>query len=440
MMSDNAASIASNANAIDEGMCLTQVRLLATCRAIFQMSRICMGPLSVEMSSEYSYTAEQKGQILSAFAGGYALTQVVGGMFADKFGGALILSVGLITSGGALFALPLAADAGVWHIWWLLFAMGFMQGPTYPAQMVTTAGWAKGSLRSYASSLAGAGSTGGSLLALGLTPMLAVRIGWRSTSIFFGVLTLLFGVVWQCLGRRSPVATPAKQALSGDMMARLRRWSSVLLAPTVLVIFVAHSVHNFVRYFLMAWMPTYYDEVLQVSPDSSGVQQMLPEFVGLLTSIGGAKWGKALQDSGTLSARDCRRVFSSLAFCGAATGLAAISQCSTPLVVTAWMCLIFGLHTLQGLGFGANYLEISKHHSGLVTGIGNTVATGASFVAPVFASYVLTLEGASGSSQAWRHLFVAFAASNLLGLALYVPFCSTTPVDEAPEEQVKKAQ
>lgn len=419
---------------------LVQIRLLASTRGIFQMSRICIGPLLVNMSAEYNYTPEQKGTILSAFAAGYALTQVLGGLAADRFGGKPLLLLGLVTSGGSLLVLPLAADSGVFVLGWLLWIMGFTQGPTYPAQIVTTAKWATGSLRSYASALGGTGSTAGSLLALGLTPVLAERIGWRWTSWFFGLSTLLFGVLEAWYGQSAPASTlegpcaPQHQATKSEdcnhvsLGSKLRKGLSVLLAPTVLVIYVAHATHNFVRYFLMAWMPTYYREVLQVSADATGLHLIVPELCGLVSSLVGASLGSRLQESGRLSPRSSRRLFASVSFAGAFVGLMVVSGLSTPGSVTLSLCIVQGLATLQGLGFGANYLDISKYHGGLVTGVGNTVATCASFAAPVFASWLLPSDGTTGP-EAWRRLFLAFACSNLVGLFVYVPFLSVDPVD-----------
>lgn len=415
-----------------ERLQMLQIRLLACARGIFQMARICMGPLAVNMAAEYGYTSEQKGQILSAFAAGYALTQVVGGLAADRFGGKPFMLLGLLTSGGSLILLPFAADVGVFHLWWLLWVMGLTQGPTYPAQQVQTAKWASGSpaMRSYASALGGTGSTAGSLLALGLTPMLAERIGWRWTSCVFGFLTLIFGALEALYGESQPAWMVSTRSREGSisMAGRMQRWRSVLLAPSVLVIFTAHATHNFVRYFLMAWMPTYYREVLHVSADAAGLHLIIPELCGLISSLVGANLGREMQQRGWLSPLSSRRLFVSVAFLGSFVGLLVISTVSKAGFVTLFLCLVQGLATLQGLGFGANYLDISKHNGGLVTGAGNTVATCASFFAPVFASWLLPSDGSTGP-DAWRRLFFAFAFSNLVGLALYLPFSSVTPVD-----------
>merc|ERR1719506_3494234 len=117
-----------------------------------------------------------------------------------------------------------------------------------------------------------------------------------------------------------------------------------------------------------------------------------------------------------------------MAFGGSFIGLILISQVTKPVFVTLFLCIVQGLATLQGLGWGANYLDVSKHNGGLVTGVGNTVATAASFCAPVFASSLLPTDGKTGP-ETWQRLFLAFAASNLVGLGLFVPFCSTTAVD-----------
>jgi len=208
------------------------------------------------------------------------------------------------------------------------------------------------------------------------------------------------------------------------------KYVGILSAAPVLAVFSAHSVHNFVRYFLMAWMPTYYREVLGASHDASAVLLLTPELVGLLVSIGSAHLGRHLQRSGLLTALASRRLFASTAFVGAACGLWMASEMTTVAGVTACLCLVQGLATLQGLGYGANYLDVSKYNGGVVTGVGNTVATGASFLAPIFASWVLSSEGSQGAwAEDWRHLFHSFAASNILGVAIFVPLCSVTPVD-----------
>merc|ERR1712061_958859 len=110
-------------------------------------------------------------------------------------------------------------------------------------------------------------------------------------------------------------------------------------------------------------------------------------------------------------------------------GVATLSIVRTPHVVTACLCFAQGFVALQGLGFQANYLDISKHNGGLITGIGNTIATGTSYLSPMVASWLLTGKAIDESDNRLP-VFLFLAASNLVGLAVYLPLCSTVPVDD----------
>jgi ACS family sodium-dependent inorganic phosphate cotransporter len=174
----------------------------------------------------------------------------------------------------------------------------------------------------------------------------------------------------------------------------------------------------------MAWMPTYYREVLKVSEDASGLHMIIPEFCGLMSSVAITVLGLGSK----FSPLTTRRLFSSIAFLGSFVGLLLVATVRIPLLVTFCLCFVQGLATLQGSGFGQSYSEVSRHYVGLVTGVGNTVATIASFFAPVFASSIIPKESPAGP-EAWQNLFLSFASANLVGLVIYSSFCSVTPVD-----------
>merc|ERR1719408_689982 len=106
----------------------------------------------------------------------------------------------------------------------------------------------------------------------------------------------------------------------------------------------------------------------------------------------------------------------------------AASMVSQPVFVTASLCCVLGLSAVQGLGFGANYLDISLFSTGLVAGVGNTVATVGSNIGPNYASKILAGDGKPGP-EAWKNFFVFFAMANLVGWCIYVPLCTDQAVD-----------
>jgi len=165
---------------------------------------------------------------------------------------------------------------------------------------------------------------------------------------------------------------------------------------------------------------------------------LVPEVLGLLVSFASANLGRRLQRTGSLSALMSRRLFASASYLLAAAGMWGLSFASTPAQAMLCMCGVQGFATLQGLGWGANYLDVSKYHSGLVTGVGNTMATGGSWIAPMFAAWILGTGGGDVDRDQWPRLFLAFSVANLVGIAIFVPFCSVTAVDLHLQSRPKK--
>jgi len=439
---------------------MLQICLLALSRAMYNLSRICVGPLVVVMAQELSYTQQQKGYLLSAFAAGYALTQVVGGVAADRFGGVPLLMLALLAAGGGLLILPYAADAGLEQLWWLLWAMGVLQGPVYAASMVSVSRWTTADTKSFASSVIGAGTPTGSLLALGLTPLLSARLGWRVTSWTLGGGILLFAAFMMRHAQSAPKRPcmailenleklPACATPAGPTESFLaKQYLSLLSSPAVLAIFVAHSVQNFVRYFIVTWMPSYFNDVLHASPDATGLQLLLPELASACAGLLSASWTRARQQRAgpgkesavpaRQAARRCRQLATAVAFGGTGIGLAAMASAGSALSVSALLCLVQACSAMHGLGFNANYVEVTKHHSGMLVVVGNTLATVASYAAPMCASSVLA--GATGhTEEGYRKLFMLFASSNVVGILIYLPLCSTDTLDVSKDSEQGQA-
>ena len=66
----------------------------------------------ISMSAEFNWTKTFEGVVLSSFFAGYAATQLLGGKFADQYGGKGVLATGLSIWSLATFLTPQAAFAG----------------------------------------------------------------------------------------------------------------------------------------------------------------------------------------------------------------------------------------------------------------------------------------------------------------------------------------
>lgn len=415
-------------------MQITQIWLMAGARLVINMGRICLGPMVVAMTPEFDYISSHKGQILGAFAAGYMLPQIAGGLLADRFGAKYILLVSLTSMGLSLCILPVAADIGVSSLWWMLAVTGFLCGPVFPAKQAMTAKWTYGGLSSYAQAVGGAGTTAGSLVALGLTSPLCVRLGWRMTSVAFGYSSLLFSFVWFLVARSSPpealpfLPRPSpilKSDAASTWRASISGWTGLLLAPPVLVIFLVHSTQVAVRTFLAQWMPTYYHEELHASSEIAALCLVIPEILGMFCSLLGGNIARILERNG-VSTLACRRIYLTAGSTGMGLGLLSLTRMRNPIYTTSVLCFANAFSNFHQIGFSANYLDVAKNSSGLVSGVGNSLASFASYLGALVTSSVLA--GEADRRWGWANSCVIFAGANLISLAFYLPLGSASPV------------
>ena len=169
---------------------------------------------------------------------------------------------------------------------------------------------------------------------------------------------------------------------------------------------MAHGAFNFVTQFVHAWSPAFYDEFLDLRPEHATLPLMAPPLVDLAVKVfGAAPLGRWMRARG-YSTLGCRRAFSTAGFVGTAAALLpwAVPACAraggAPLAAGAFS-LALGATALHPLGFKANYLDVvSPASAGLVSGVGNTLASAASWAAPQVAGALLAGH-AKGSADGW---------------------------------------
>ncbi|KAK8452930.1 hypothetical protein SEVIR_5G198900v4 [Setaria viridis] len=77
------------------------------------MDRVNMSIAILPMSSEFNWNPATVGLIQSSFFWGYLLTQILGGIWADRFGGKVVLGFGVVWWSLATILTPIAAKIGL---------------------------------------------------------------------------------------------------------------------------------------------------------------------------------------------------------------------------------------------------------------------------------------------------------------------------------------
>ncbi|XP_017977622.1 PREDICTED: ascorbate transporter, chloroplastic isoform X3 [Theobroma cacao] len=247
--------------------------IVLLCFAAFllcNMDRVNMSIAILPMSKEFNWNSATVGLIQSSFFWGYLLTQILGGIWADKFGGKLVLGFGVIWWSVATILTPIAARIGLPFLLTMRAFMGIGEGVAMPAMNNLLSKWIPVSERSRSLALVYSGMYLGSVTGLAFSPILIHKFGWPSVFYSFGSLGSIWFALWLRKAYSSPNEDPKlskeeKKLIMGGSISKepvkIIPWRLILSKAPVWALIISHFCHNWGTFILLTWMPTYYNQV-----------------------------------------------------------------------------------------------------------------------------------------------------------------------------------
>ena len=135
---------------------------------------------------------------------GYLMTQVIGGIAADRLGGKVVLGLGVVWWSLATVLTPIAAKTSLPVLLGMRALMGIGEGVAMPAMNNMLSRWVPASERSRSLALVYSGMYVGSMLGLGVSPGLIASRGWPSVFYIFGCLGVLWWALWSFTASSTP--------------------------------------------------------------------------------------------------------------------------------------------------------------------------------------------------------------------------------------------
>ena len=440
-------------------MCL----LLLGSRMVQQSMRNILGPLLIFMGADLTIGIAQKGSLLSAIAAGYFFTQVPGGALADRFGAKNVMTGALLISALCCLAVPTAADRyGLNGMWTMIACMGAAQGPLFPASAVFLSRWMPKTKdgpdeKAWGTAMLDIGVSLGSLIVIPLSNVLADSLGWRNTYHAIGLGALGFVALWHVLASESPrncnfisdvernfleknvskfkpAPTGMDANAGGGLFERLVGLPlAVAMHPALWAVFVAHIAFNFGAYYMTNWNPTYYTDVLRMSPATAKYHLSMPHMSNLASKALNPTLVALAQRHG-VSLVGSRRLFTTTGFLLAAAALLCVYSARemNPWMSTMLFSLANSFFGLAPSGFKTNYLDITERHVGIISGYGNTLGTLASWAGPQLVAMLLQ------HYDSWALVLSVVAFSNVSASLFYMAFATVTPIEQLVEARVKR--
>lgn len=390
------------------------------------IDRVNISVAIIPMARDLGWSATTQGLVLSSFYVGYLLMQIGGGALADRFGGKLILGLGVLAWSLFTILTPPAAFLGFSMLLLARVGMGLGEAVTFPSVYNMIARWVPPTEKARAVGVANSGIPVGTVFALIVTPIIVQLLGWEWAFYLFGAVGVLWYLVWQ----RLVTATPAEHpGIGADELELLRSQSDppapgtasgfgrFLTNRAMWAIIVAHFCSNWTLYVILSWLPKYVNEGLGVSFAAVGIVSMLPHIASLLFyNVWGGVADRMIAVG--FSVTFVRKLMQSIAFGGLASCLLLIGFATDLWTAMGLLCLAKVLGAAAIGGYAVNHMDIGPRQAGTLMGISNTAGTLPGIVGVYVTGMILDLTGS------WALVFQVTAGVALAGMIVYLLFAS----------------
>ena len=285
----------------------------------------------LDMKKELHLSDTTLGMINSSFFIGYAITQIIGGWVADKYGGKLVLLVAV--SGWSIFTfiVPFAVQKGLVVFIITRILLGAAEGVGFPAVHSMLGKWIPSNESSRAVSLVTAFSYLGAILSSTVASALMGSYGWRSIFYSFGLIGMIWCIPWIYFAENQPPELRALNesdqsdtyVVSNSLISNHQRtytrikhdfssseseesyglenvasdkvhvrdrehvgtpWRRILLAKEVWAIILNQFAQSWGFFTVLFYLPTYFEVVHGLKSDQAGFMTVLPNLIQVILS------------------------------------------------------------------------------------------------------------------------------------------------------------
>ncbi|MGA7525486.1 MAG: MFS transporter [Acidobacteriaceae bacterium] len=358
------------------------------------------------------------GYLLSAYNWTYALFQLPMGSVLDRFGVKRVGRASTLVWSFASFAA--AATPGLGGFFGARLLLGVGEAPTFPANAKAIGLWFPQHERSFATSLFDSAAKLASGIGVPLIGILLLRVGWRLSFAFTGILSLVyFFLFWRVYRdpNETPELTAAEPASAREQPEPEERSASIgylLRQRKVLGLALGFGSYNYVFYMLLTWLPSYLSESLHVDLLHSFLYTGVPWLVATAAELSIGGW---LVDELVQRGWNANAVRLTVLVGGTSLGLGILAAgfAHTPLQALGWITLAnSGLAAASPVGWSMPSLIAPRGSVGRVGGIMNFSNQISGIAAPVVTGYLVN------ARHSYTAAFAVAAGYLLVGISGYL--------------------
>ncbi len=397
------------------GASLNTLLMLCAMSFLLYVDRVNLSTAAGPMMRELGMSNTQLGTVFAVFAYSYAMFQVIGGWFADRWGSRLTLlmcgtlwvvttaGTGLVTSFAALLAMR--------------FVLGIAEGATLPASGRALANWTPKARRGFAQGVAHSFSRFGNAITPPLMAFLMLMFSWRFAFFALSGVTAVWVLVWWFYFRDDPRTHRGITAAEIEKLppyesrrsevAGIPWWPLIRrIAPTMLVYFC----YGWTGWLFFTWLPTFFMHGYNLDIRSTAIFSSAVFFSGVVgDTLGGVISDWILRRTGSIEA--ARRNVILVSFIGALVALVPVVFIHNLTLVTCCLSVAFFMLELTIGPIWAVPIDVAPSYAGSASGFVNAGSAIAGIISPFLFGIIIDLTGN------WTLPFVGSIALLLLGCA-----------------------
>lgn len=388
---------------------------------LLYIDRICISVAKDPIAGDLGLSDKAMGWVLSAFALGYALTQVPSGWAADRYGPRKILS-GIVTFWSVLTAMTGTA----WNFISLLavrFLFGMGEAGAFPGMSRAIYSWIPLKERGIVIGLNFSGSRLGAAFALPLVAWMIDQFGWRQSFLILGLVGVIWAIIWWSLFRDTPENHSLLSQEEKDYILRHRQQAEQEDQPGISTGLLANSKNmwsvvgqyfcsNFTNFFALTWLFPYLKSTYQLEALEAGWYAVTPFIAGAIGNWLSGYLVDVIFKNGHWNRS--RRLPAIIGFTLAVVGLIGSLFMETPLGAVAFLSMaIFGADMTIPPSW-ALCVDIGKKNAGTVSGTMNMAGNLGSFITALAFPYIADWTGSMD------YFFYVAAGLNAFAILLWL--------------------
>ena len=388
--------------------------LLCLMYMILYIDRVNISTAAPLIKANLGLSNTQLGLAFSAFAYPYALFQLIGGYFGDKFGARRTLCVS-----GLIVCVSTAATGLVNGLASLIaarLALGIGEGATFPTATRAMSVWTPERNWAFAQGITHSFARIGNALTPPLIALLIELVSWRGSFVVLSLASLVWVALWTWYFHDVPTSPPLSKEELASLPARSRRGSDepvpwLRLFQRMLPVTAVDFCYGWTLWLFVSWIPSFFYQNYQQNLNQSALYSAGVFLGGVIgDTVGGIISDRILQRTGDRVA--ARRNIIVMGMLGGFLFLIPVMLIHDINIAAISLALAFFSIELIVGPIWAVPMDIAPRFSGSASGMMNFGFGTAGIVSPVVFGYLVDRTGS------WTLPFAGSIGLLLLGAGL----------------------